>query len=592
MATETTPLVAEPDIVKTAGWPRHNGGDLSKHTSTPSTATSTAPEESSVALSAFSHAFVLIGTLLIGWSYGLDGLLRSTYQSYAASEFGKHSLLATINVLRNVIAAAAYPPAAKLADVVGRLELTVVSVVVYVAGTAIQATSTSVTWFIVGAVLYQIGYTAIILLVEVVIADITSMRSRLFLSYVPAVPFMVNAWVSGDIASIVMRNTTWRWGIGMWCVIYTASAVPMLISLYQAGLYGSIDRQHHHKMGVVPLHQRLVHAFHRLDVVGIGLAVTALALILTPLATAGGHLSRWHDPAAIASLTLGCLCTVGFVYWESRCAKIPLMPRYLLVDRGVIAALAIRCLLNLAWAVQANYLYTVLIVAFDFSVALATQVTAFFTFFGVLSGLVVGAIVYQTRRLKPFILLGIILLAASFSILIWFHSGTSTAARNGMLAAQALLGVAAGFCAYPTQALVQSASKREHVSAMTGIYLAIFNIGSALGTCIAGVIWSEVLPSTLEDNLSFQQNSTLARSIYQSPFDVVPHYPVGTPIRSAVITSYGKVQVLLAATALGLCIPMVAIGPWLSNPKLSETQTGYGDDREEENDDENDDDTH
>lgn len=581
MATERSPLVAESDTLK-AGSRRHNN-DLSKHI--PSTKPST-PQRSQVSLSNFSHTLVLTGTLLIGWSYGLDGLLRSTYQSYAASEFGKHSMLATINVLRNVIAAAAYPPAAKLADVVGRFELTVLSVVVYVLGTAIQSTSTSVAWFIVGAVLYQIGYTAIILLVEVVIADITSMRSRLLLSYVPAVPFMVNAWVSGDIASIVMRNTTWRWGIGMWCIIYTASAIPMLTSLYQAGLYGSMDQlqQQHSKASVARLHQRLAHAFHRLDVVGIALAVAALALILTPLTTAGGHLSQWHDPGAIASLSLGCLCTVGFVYWESRCAKIPLMPRYLLLDRGVIAALAVRCLLNFAWAVQANFLYTVLIVAFDFSVALATQVTAFFTFFGVLSGLAVGAIVYQTRRLKPFILVGIFLLAVSFSLLIWFHSGTSTAARNGMLAAQALLGVAAGFCAYPTQALVQSACKREHVSAMTGIYLPTFNIGSALGTCVAGVIWSEVLPSTLEDNLRFQQNSTLARSIYQSPFDVVPDYPVGTPIRSAIITSYGKVQVLLATTAFCLCIPMMAIGPWLSNPKLSETRTEFNDDDDDDND--------
>lgn len=38
----------------------------------------------------------------------------------------------------------------------------------------------------------QIGYTCIILLLEVLIADVTSSRSRLLFSFVPALPFVVS----------------------------------------------------------------------------------------------------------------------------------------------------------------------------------------------------------------------------------------------------------------------------------------------------------------------------------------------------------------------------------------------------------------
>jgi len=38
----------------------------------------------------------------------------------------------------------------------------------------------------------QIGYTTVIVLIEIIIADITSLRSRLFFSYIPAVPFLVS----------------------------------------------------------------------------------------------------------------------------------------------------------------------------------------------------------------------------------------------------------------------------------------------------------------------------------------------------------------------------------------------------------------
>src|SRR5271156_2966234 len=96
------------------------------------------------------------------------------------ASYDNHPLLATINVIRSVIAAAAQPTAAKIADVFGRVELIFISVVFYVVGTIIEATATNVQAFAGGSVLYQVGYTCIILLVEIIIADITSLRARLF----------------------------------------------------------------------------------------------------------------------------------------------------------------------------------------------------------------------------------------------------------------------------------------------------------------------------------------------------------------------------------------------------------------------------
>lgn len=53
-------------------------------------------------------------------------------------------------------------------------------------GTIVEATSHSVAGFAGGAILYQFGYTGIILLVEILIADTTTLRNRLLFSYVPA----------------------------------------------------------------------------------------------------------------------------------------------------------------------------------------------------------------------------------------------------------------------------------------------------------------------------------------------------------------------------------------------------------------------
>jgi SIT family siderophore-iron:H+ symporter-like MFS transporter len=68
-----------------------------------------------------------------------------------------------------------------------------VSIVFYVVGTIVETCANNVATFSAGAIIYQIGYTCVILLVEVIIADTTSMRSRVFFSYIPATPFIINS---------------------------------------------------------------------------------------------------------------------------------------------------------------------------------------------------------------------------------------------------------------------------------------------------------------------------------------------------------------------------------------------------------------
>jgi MFS transporter, SIT family, siderophore-iron:H+ symporter len=101
---------------------------------------------------------LFLSIFLIAYAYGLDGTLRYTYQPYATASFEEHSLLATVNVLRAVIAAAAQPTAGKIADVFGRVELVCVSVFFYTIGSIIEAASTNLDTFSAGACIYQIGY--------------------------------------------------------------------------------------------------------------------------------------------------------------------------------------------------------------------------------------------------------------------------------------------------------------------------------------------------------------------------------------------------------------------------------------------------
>lgn len=512
---------------------------------------------------------------IVGYAYGLESQVRSAYQPYATASFSLHSYLATINVLRSVVAVAVQPTAAKIADVFGRFEVVAVSTVLYTLGIAIEATASGVKMYCTGSIIYQIGYTCIVLLMEVLIADLSSMRARVFFSYIPAIPFLVNTWISGSVTSAVLARTSWRWGLGMWAIIYPIASVPLLGSLYYIEhrvakkYFSGSDDLKRHKAGIRQFAKEL---FHQVDAVGLVTVVLSFSLILAPLTITGGTISRWRDPNVIAPLATGLALAVAFIFWEQRGARYPLVPFHLLTDRGVWGALAVRSLLNFAWYTQGNYLYTVLVVAFDFPIESATRIGSFFSFFGVLSGVITGLIIFKIRRLKYVIVVGTCVFMASFGLLIKFPGGASSTSHWGLISGQVLSGLAGGLFAYPTQASIQSSASREHVAILTGLYLSFYNVGSALGTCLSGAVWTTTLLPLLQSNLAFQPDEDLARSIYNSPFSIIAHYPVGTEIRAAVIDSYSHVQQLLCISGICVCIPMIAFALALRNPRLSEAK--------------------
>ncbi|KAL5356819.1 major facilitator superfamily domain-containing protein [Aspergillus floccosus] len=514
---------------------------------------------------------LFFGVFLIAYVYGLDGQVRITYQSMATAGFQKHSLLATINVLRSVIAAAAQPTAAKIADVFGRIELIILSVVFYTVGTIVEAAATNMPTFCAGAVLYQVGYTGIILLLEVLVADVTSLRSRLLFSYIPATPFIINTWIGGNVTSSVLATTTWQWGIGMFAIIFPVCALPLLGTLFFGHFKAKKSNPEAYlsslpKVGALQFAKEL---FWYLDVVGVLLLIALLALILVPFTIAGASAEQWKTAKIIAPIVIGILLVPAWIFWE-RYSKHPMVPFHLLKDRAVWGALGIAIMLNMAWVIQGEYLYTVLVVSFGESVMSATRITSLYSFTSVITGCILGVIVLKVKRLKPFIVAGTLLFMVAYGILIYFRGGGSSSSHSGVIGGQVLLGIAGGMFPYPAQASIQAATKHEHLAVITGLFLASYNVGSAIGNTIAGAIWRQTLLKELINNMGDVDAATTA---FGDPFTYASAHPMGTPERDAVVESYKHTQRLLCITGICLVVPLITFACCIRNPRLTKDQS-------------------
>jgi len=113
------------------------------------------------------------------------------------------------------------------------------------------------------------------------------------------------------------------------------------------------------------------------------------------------------------------------------------------------------------------------------------------------------------------------------------------------------------------------------LAVVTGIYLACYNVGSALGNTISASIWNQIMPGELVKQL---RNETLAAEAYSTPFIFADANPVGTPDRDGVIVAYQKVQRLLCITGICLTVPLIAFALCIRNPTLTKEQSLVKDD--------------
>lgn len=515
--------------------------------------------------------FILFfSVFLVAYANGLDGSVRYTYQSYATSSYAEHSLLSTVNCITTVIAAAGQICYARASDIFGRLTILCLGILFYIVGTVIESQATSVSRFAAGSCFYQLGYTGIVLTLELIAMDFSNLNWRLLVSFVPTLPFIINTWISGDVTAAV--GGKWKWGIGMWAFILPLSAIPLgccLLHMRYLAKKHAGDRLMSEKdlFKELSFKDYMIEIFFwKLDMLGLILLCATFGCILVPFTLAGGIQSKWKAGQIIAPEVIGWTVALPlFLLWEIKYARHPLTPLSLIKDRGILCALIIAFHINFIWYMQGDYMYTVLIVAVHESIKSATRITSLYSFVSVITGTILGMVVVKARRTKPFIIFGVTCWFVAFGLLIHYRGDSDS--HSGIIGSLCLLGFGAGFFTYTTQASIQASVKyHSKMAVITALYLAMYNIGSAVGAAVSGAIWTNVLPDQISKGL---RNQTLAAEAYGSPFTFIINYTWETPERQSVVHAYRYTQKLLCIVGLCFCTTLMSAALFLRNHRLA-----------------------
>lgn len=562
-----------------------------------STSKSFGIRRSEILVEQFTHpAFrilFLFCVFICAYAYSLDGTVRYVYQPYATASYQEHSLFAAINVIRGVIAAAAQPTYARLSDIFGRLELFIFAVILYSMGTVIESQAYDIYRFAGGTVLYQAGYSGVMLILQVVLADYSNLNWRLLCSLVPAMPFIINTWISGDVTDASLAAYSWNFCIGMWAFIFPLACIPFICCLIAMQMkarktpeWRQIRTEEKENNKWISWKDNMfVRLFFEIDVIGILFIICIFGFILVPMTIAGGKTEEgairdaWKEAKIIVPLVIGFVLIFPFILWEFKFSKYPVVPFQLMKDRGVWSALFIAIMINFIWYMPNDYMYTVLTVGMRASVKAATRITSLYSFVSTIVGVLFGLLIVPwARRLKPFIIFGGCCWIGAMAILYSYRGANdgeeSEKYLNGVIGGLCLMGFGAGLFTYPTQVSIQTCTNHEHMAIVISLYLAFYNIGTAFGSCVSGAVWTNTTYKYLLHK--FQEaglDSSLAGSVYDDPFTFVTLYEWGSPERIAVALAYAQTQRLLCLIGLVLTFVLLMATFLLRDHKLESVQS-------------------
>jgi EmrB/QacA subfamily drug resistance transporter len=414
---------------------------------------------------------IFYGLTLAMFLSALNQTIVATALPTIGREFGDLENLSWVIISYLLSSTVVAPLYGKLSDIHGRRSMMLVSIGLFIAGSAASAAARDMTTLIIARTLQGIGGGGIVPLTQTVIADMVSPRERgRYQAYIGA------AWVSAGtlgpaFGGIIAEHL--HWSLIFWLNVPLGLVAALLT---------------HRAMKRLPRHERA----HQLDIIGAALLIAAATLILIAL-TSGGTRVPWMSPTILLLVASSLVLTLVFVWWLRR-AKEPLLPlnvmRNPIMRAGTTAT---------SWTLGAMIGLTVYMPIYfqavhNLSVSEAGFALIPITVMTTPGSMLSGRSMMYLRHYKLTSIVGaIIAIASLFTLVLW-----PAMPLYGVMIVLVLTGFGAG-TVYPVATVcIQNAVPARHIGTATGTMNFFRALASTFAVAIMGAILLGHLGATLQ----------------------------------------------------------------------------------------------
>src|SRR4051812_13128927 len=466
---------------------------------------------------------IYLGLMMALLLAALDQTIVATALPRIVSDLGgitQYSWVFTSYMLTSTVTVPLY---GRLGDVHGRRPLLLISVTIFVIGSALCGFAQGMTELIVFRAIQGIGAGGLFPLSLAVIGAIVPPRDRGRWQGLIGAVFVSASIIGPTVGGFIVDNASWRW--------------VFLVNVPIGGLALAVIS--------VTMPRRAVRAEHSIDWLGAGLLAAGTAALLLGLVW-GGRDYAWSSGHVLVAFAVSVVVLRGVAFVERRTDE-PILPFELLHNR--IVAGSVTCMALVGMAMFGTVVYAPLFVqgvigttATSSGIVLMPLMLA-----AVTTSLLTGQLISRTGRYRWNVLVGPLVLALGMALL-WRMDVTTTtreAARDMVIA-----GIGIGSMMQVFVISVQNAVVRARIGSATALAQFSRQMGATIGVTVMGLIVNQGLPAAA------------------SRTDVAPIHRLPEGLRGALADAIRPA--FLAATIASLAVGVVAFF-WVKEVPLRRT---------------------
>ena len=417
---------------------------------------------------------VYASLLVVMFLSAMDQTIVGTALPTIVGDLGGAAHMAWILTAYTLAVTVAMPVYGKLGDLVGRKNLFLVAIALFLVGSALCGTANTMTQLIIYRFIQGLGGGGLMISSQAITGDLIPPRVRGTYMAPMGAMFGIASILGPIIGGWLTDSVSWRWTfwINLPLGVLAFIAIAVVLRLPSSRLTSPVDWW--------------------------GLAfMDAGAVAIVLMATWGGNQYAWTSPVIIGLGTAGLICWGLFAYVETRAAD-PILPWSILTNRTFIVATVVGMLAMGGMIGVMSYLPTYLQMVYGYSATASGLLLVPITIGMLVSSILSGILVSRTDRYKIYPVLGPLVAAgASF----WLSRLSTTSPVWEISAATFFMGAGIGMFFQLLVTVVQNAIEARHLGTVTSGNNFFRQVGVSLGASLIGAAFSSGLTSNLTDRI-------------------------------------------------------------------------------------------